>query len=121
MYKPMRKSSAAATANHGIIFPLVGRSSQPLRICDQLILPSHDSEGPTNLSMESVPLRERGWPNSQLTSLCLIHPLTQVVPTSCSRDYRQTKVCRTLRVMTRQRINWYKYAAPANFYPLAGR
>src|SRR5260370_8613001 len=23
--------------------------------------------------------------------------------------------------MTGQRINWYKYAAPANFYPLAGK
>src|SRR5437762_4866497 len=23
--------------------------------------------------------------------------------------------------MTRQRMNWYKYAAPANFYPLAGK
>src|SRR3954468_10820065 len=23
--------------------------------------------------------------------------------------------------MSKQRINWYKYAAPANFYPLAGK
>ena len=23
--------------------------------------------------------------------------------------------------MSTQRINWYKYAAPANFYPIAGR
>ena len=34
---------------------------------------------------------------------------------------RQTEVCRTLRAMSNRSINWYKYAAPANFYPLAGK
>src|SRR5207253_514639 len=53
------------------------------------------------------------------------------------RIVRQTSVCRvransTLRIsdrlkfvrhqsMNTRRINWYKYAAPANFYPLAGK
>jgi heme exporter protein C len=34
---------------------------------------------------------------------------------------RQTEVCRTRRVMSNRNMNWYKYAAPANFYPLAGK
>src|SRR5258708_5913370 len=37
------------------------------------------------------------------------------------RVRRQTEVCRTLSPMSNRKMNWYKYAAPANFYPLAGK